>query len=42
MGHQLKAMGDSPHREERERRALAESMLQAGEAREVEAEPVAG
>ena len=29
-------------REEGERRALAESILQAGEAREVEAEPVAG
>ena len=29
-------------REEREHRALAESILQAGEAREVEVEPVAG
>ena len=29
-------------REERERRALAESIVQAGEAREVDAEPVAG
>ena len=29
-------------REEGERRALAESILQAGEVREVEAEPVAG
>ena len=29
-------------REVRERRALAESILQAGKAREVEAEPVAG
>ena len=30
------------HWEEGERRALAESILQAGEAREVEVEPVAG
>ena len=31
-----------PQREEREGRALAESITQAGEAREVEAAPVAG
>ena len=42
MEHQLKAMGELQQREEREPRALTESILQAGEAREVEAEPVAG
>ena len=41
MGHQLKQWAILQQREEREHRALAESMSQAGEAKEVEAEPVA-
>ena len=42
VGHQPNAMGNLQQREERERRALADSILQAGEAREMDAESVAG
>ena len=42
VGHQPNAMGELQQQEERERRALAESMLQVRATREVEAEPAAG
>ena len=42
MGHQLEQWAILQHWEKRERRALVEFILPAEEAKDVEAEPVAG